>query len=178
MPARHSVLPSPPPTSGSPKLLFYKINYPINRLESTLLQVFILGDLKPFGINTYEKQGEGCQLWLTKYYKKVSLAADCLPARQASLSVGFPHFHFSIFRSFLPLWASAPLRANRSSIFRIFFQVPYPLSPLPATLTKTAGVYTNNSHSGTPNFSTFNFQLSTVDFQYNRCVSIRGANEF
>jgi hypothetical protein len=29
------------------------------------------------------------------------------------------------------------------------FQVPYPLSPFLATLTKTAGVYTNNSHFGT-----------------------------
>src|SRR5713226_3205722 len=34
-------------------------------------------------------------------------------------------------------------------LFRIFFQVPYPVTLLFATLTKTAGVYTNNSHSGT-----------------------------
>src|SRR5260370_19779638 len=33
-------------------------------------------------------------------------------------------------------------------LFRIFFQVPYPATPLFATLTKTAGVYTNNSHFG------------------------------
>jgi hypothetical protein len=44
-----------------------------------------------------------------------------------------------------PAYASA----SSTSIFRIFFQVPYPLSPLLATLTKTAGVCTNNSHSGT-----------------------------
>src|SRR5207302_2395382 len=31
---------------------------------------------------------------------------------------------------------------------RTLFQVPYPVSPLLATLTKTAGVYTNNSRSG------------------------------
>jgi|SRR6266850_491412 len=30
------------------------------------------------------------------------------------------------------------------------FQVPHPATPLFATLTKTTGVYTNNSHSGTP----------------------------
>src|SRR5712664_2525739 len=36
-----------------------------------------------------------------------------------------------------------------SPIFRIFFQVPYPATPLFATLAKTAGVCTNNSHSGT-----------------------------
>ncbi len=41
-------------------------------------------------------------------------------------------------------------RANRAaSIFRMLFQVPYPVSLLFATLTKTAGVCTNNSHSGT-----------------------------
>jgi len=48
-----------------------------------------------------------------------------------------------------------------SSIFRIFFQVPYPATPLFAALvrlldperfygTKTAGVCTQNSHSGSP----------------------------
>ncbi len=36
-----------------------------------------------------------------------------------------------------------------SPIFRIFFQVPYPATPLFATLTKTAGVCINNSHCGT-----------------------------
>jgi hypothetical protein len=36
-----------------------------------------------------------------------------------------------------------------SSILRTLFQVPYPVSPLLATLTKTAGVCTNNSHFGT-----------------------------
>src|SRR5260370_2136487 len=37
----------------------------------------------------------------------------------------------------------------RSSIFRTLFQVPYPATPLFATLAKTAGECTNNSHSGT-----------------------------
>jgi len=36
-----------------------------------------------------------------------------------------------------------------TSIFRILFQVPYPLTPLFATLTKTTGVYPISSHSGT-----------------------------
>jgi len=36
-----------------------------------------------------------------------------------------------------------------SPIFRTLFQVPYLVSPLLATLTKTAGVRTDNSHSGT-----------------------------
>src|SRR5579864_2645504 len=34
-------------------------------------------------------------------------------------------------------------------VFRILFQVPYALTPLFATLTKTAGVYPLSSHSGT-----------------------------
>src|SRR2546425_7392566 len=93
--------------------------------------------------------------------------------------------------------------AARSSIFRTLFQVRYAVTPVFATLAKTAGVYTNNSHSGThhsplatilkffhwPELANrhgripstcflFNFQLSTVNFQYNRCASIRGRNEF
>src|SRR5260370_39124792 len=41
------------------------------------------------------------------------------------------------------LWSAPP------SVFVTLFQVPYPATPLFATLTKTAGVCTNNSHSGT-----------------------------
>src|SRR5882724_1361529 len=41
----------------------------------------------------------------------------------------------------LPLCASAPVRANRSSILRTHFQVPYPATPLFATLTNTPGVW-------------------------------------
>src|SRR5947209_2869584 len=39
--------------------------------------------------------------------------------------------------------------AARSSIFRTLFQARYAVTPVFATLAKTAGVYTNNSHSGT-----------------------------
>jgi hypothetical protein len=131
----HAVLPSPPPISDLQKLLFYKINHPINRLESTLLQVFILGNFKPFGINTYEKQGEGCQLWLTKYYKKVSFAAECLTARlpgpQASLSVLVPHFPFSRFQ--FPFFPSAlRLRASaRQPVFHLPYALPSSVSCKP-----------------------------------------------
>ena len=61
-------------------------------------------------------------------------------------------------------------------VFRTLFQVPYSATPLFATLTKTAGVCTNNSHSGThlagacePAWGVssrcfpFNLQLSTVN---------------
>jgi hypothetical protein len=53
-----------------------------------------------------------------------------------------------------------------SSVFRILFQVPYPVSPLLATLTKTPGVWGYSSHSGTPSSAAqpafpINYQLST-----------------
>src|SRR6266581_4546725 len=92
--------------------------------------------------------------------------------------------------------------AARSSIFRTLFQVRYAVTPVFATLAKTAGVYTNNSHSGTrhsplatilkffhwPELANrhgripstcflFNFQLSAVNFHYNRCAFVRGRNE-
>src|SRR5712692_372318 len=54
-----SPAPVPPLPSGPQQLLLYKLVSPINHLESTLLQVFILRNLKSFGINTYKKQGEG-----------------------------------------------------------------------------------------------------------------------
>src|SRR5258708_16219902 len=56
----------------SRQLLFYNSRTLRTHLESTLLQVFILENLKTFGINTYEKQGREYRLWLTKYSKVVS----------------------------------------------------------------------------------------------------------
>src|SRR6266852_3044213 len=58
---------------NSRQLLFYDPRPLRTHLESTLLQVFILENLKPFGINTYEKQGRGYCLWLTDCSKVVSL---------------------------------------------------------------------------------------------------------
>ncbi len=71
-PMGFAVLPSPSLASGPQVLLLSKFKAPINHAESTLLQVFFLKNLKPFGINTYEKQGEGSPLWLTNCSKKVS----------------------------------------------------------------------------------------------------------
>src|SRR2546425_10067470 len=54
--------------------------------------------------------------------------------------------------SHLPCSATLCLRGSVAappSILRTHFQVPYPATPLFPTLPKTAGVYTNNSHSGT-----------------------------
>jgi hypothetical protein len=55
-----------------------------------------------------------------------------------------------------PVDSSPCLRASvaaPSSIFRMHFQVPYPATPLFATLTKTAGCHPNNSQSGTHHHS-------------------------
>src|SRR3989442_11539178 len=72
--ARYAALPSPSLASGPQVLLLSKLNAPLNHAESTLLQVFFLKNLKPFGINTLEEQGEGSPLWLTNCYKQVSVA--------------------------------------------------------------------------------------------------------
>ncbi len=73
----------------------------------------------------------------------------------ASLGLNIPTFQPSTFQR---LWLTL------SPIFRTLFQVPYPVSPLLATLTKTAGVCTNNSHYGThpPPFSISYPLLSTA----------------
>src|SRR5713226_9278072 len=55
-----------------------------------------------------------------------------------------PHFHTSR-RTSVKLSQKNPLK----SVPYILFQVPYPLSPLFATLTKTTGAWPNSSHSGT-----------------------------
>src|SRR5260370_7038639 len=49
---RYAVLPSPSLASDPQVLLLSNFKAPINHAESTLLQVFFLKNLKPFGINT------------------------------------------------------------------------------------------------------------------------------
>ena len=64
---RSTLLASPPdPLLRAPSeslvpqlLLLYKPIPGLRHLESTLLQVFILKNLKLFGITTFEKQGRG-----------------------------------------------------------------------------------------------------------------------
>ncbi len=57
--ARCAVLPCPSPASGPQVLLLSKLKGRLNHAESTLLQVFFLKNLKPFGITTFRKTGEG-----------------------------------------------------------------------------------------------------------------------
>jgi hypothetical protein len=53
------VLPTSTLASGPQVLLLSKLKAPINHAESTLLQVFFLKNLKPLGINTFEKKEGG-----------------------------------------------------------------------------------------------------------------------
>src|SRR5437879_10706948 len=72
-PTGYAVLPSPSLASDPQLLLLSKLKAPINHVESTLLQVLILKQLKvPLESITFEKQGEGSPLWLTNCSKKVS----------------------------------------------------------------------------------------------------------
>src|SRR5260370_3907647 len=84
-PMGYAVLPTPSLASGTQALLLSKLKAPINHAESTLLQVFFLKNLKPFGINTFEKQGEGSPLWLTNCSKRVSIG-------RARWNPNFPNF--------------------------------------------------------------------------------------
>src|SRR5260370_3659259 len=84
-PMGYAVLPPPSLASGPQALLLSKLKDPINHAESTLLQVFFLKNLKPFGINTFEKQGEGSPLWLTNCSKKVYV-------RKGRWNPNFPNF--------------------------------------------------------------------------------------
>src|SRR6266446_2923799 len=79
---------------------------------------------KFFRCNTYKKQGGGAVIMVNQ----------------------MPETNHASSTSALCLRASV---AAASSIFRTLFQVPYAVSPLLATLTKTAGVWGYSSHSGT-----------------------------
>ena len=60
------------------------------------------------------------------------------PAAQRPLHFRYRHENFATATPF-----SRPFFSSTSALFHF----PYPATPLFATLTKTAGVYTNNSHS-------------------------------
>jgi len=64
--------------------------------------------------------------------------------RRSRKSCSIPLFRAARFISYLFSYSPFP----RSPILRSFFQVPYPTSPLFATLTKTLGVWGHSSHFG------------------------------
>src|SRR5713226_10783704 len=79
------------------------------------------GPPKPFRCNTYKKQGEGVPIMVNQVLETSH------PLSSATLRLCAP-----------------------PSILRTHFQVPYPATPLFATLTKTPGAWGYSSHSGTP----------------------------
>jgi hypothetical protein len=98
-----------------PKQLLLYDSRPIGtHLKSTLLEVFILENLKVFGINTYEKQGRGYRLWLTKFYKKVYFA----PRALFSITYGNPILQLSSFQSYAGMGGTPPSLHFHFSIFR------------------------------------------------------------
>jgi hypothetical protein len=138
-PMGYAVLPPSSLASGPQLLLLCKFRCSINHTESTLLQVFFLKNLKAFEFNTYEKQGEGSPLWSTNCSKKVSPAAHCVPAHQASLSVDFTHFQ--LFH--LPLFPSA-LRP-RASARQLVFHLPY---TLPSSVSRKSFICRSYENTG------------------------------
>ncbi len=113
-------------------------------LESTLVEVFILNTLNPFRMNTCRAKPHFAQFWCNVSSFRINTCKSV--SKQMTLSTfrintyektggwgGLPSY-----RPVLPL-----------PILRTLFQVPYPVSPLLATLTKTPGVYTQSSQFGT-----------------------------
>jgi hypothetical protein len=72
------------------------------------------------------------------------------PFRKVECSATMCVFCIPVSEPGFTLHAALPTHNRAASILRTLFQVPYPVSPVFATLTKTAGVCTNNSHSGSP----------------------------
>jgi hypothetical protein len=119
MPSRRAVLLTPPKSFHPSQLLSRRQSVPISPLAATLI------NLPASVANKRLTAGlNPVDATLTKSRGYI------LQARHLSLS-------------------SSLLSSPLPPIFRTHFQVPYPGSPLLAALTKTAGVCTNNSHSGT-----------------------------
>jgi len=106
----HPALPSRRPLSHSHhgptprQLLLYDFRRTKTHLKSTLLEVFILNNLKAFRITTFEKHERGYRLWLTNCYERVSSASALLkrpnplfPAAPAQPTDSSPYFPFSLF---------------------------------------------------------------------------------
>ena len=159
--ARRAVLLLPPKSSHSPQLPSSQHVAPISPLGATLTQppskccsqkTYAIPN--SFRCNTYKKHRMEGQLWLTSS----SFLITSRPKLQRNLG---PHIPTLSERSNLQIGASPQLRSadpdlvgtfnlqtvfQLSPILRTLFQVPYPLSPVFATLTKTAGVWGHSSH--------------------------------
>ncbi len=130
MPARHAVLLTPLESSHPKALLSRQPQPPISPLAATLMNLLASAANKRLTVELSPLDAT-----LTKY------RGDILRPKSFSLSPPLRSLQF--------LSALQCLCGSRSSIFRTLFQVRYAVTPVFATLAKTAGVYTNNSHSGT-----------------------------
>jgi hypothetical protein len=147
--------PSPCLPSSSPEL------FPKSRSLDPPSRPF--APFNPFGfklLRTLSLNGALATLYFSMPSALFLSQRGCTPLPPFSSS--HPHSHLAC-----PPWRACPeLRGNQSetllfcakhefasplfSAHYTLFQVPYPAAPLFATLTKTTGVCTNSSHSGTP----------------------------
>src|SRR6266481_947216 len=121
--ARQVVLLTPPKSSHPSQLLSRQQPAPVSPLAATFMSLpasvankRLTAELSPLDATLTKNTGEGKRLWLSGHYRRAIL----LLAHPLCLRV---------------------FGAAASSILRTLFQVPYPPSPLLATLTKTPGVW-------------------------------------
>ncbi len=114
-------------------------------LESTLVEVFILNSLNPFRMNTCRAKPHFAQFWCNISPFRINTCKSV--SKQTVLST----FRINTYEKTGGWGRGIPSNRPIPSppILRRLFQVPYPVSPLLATLAKTAGVYTQSSQFGT-----------------------------
>ena len=117
----------------------------VTPLESTLVEVFILNTLNPFRMNTCRAKPHFAQFWCNISPFRINTCKSV--SKQTTLST----FRINTYEKTGGWGRGIPSNRPIPSppILRRLFQVPYPVSPLLATLTKTPGVSGYSSHSGT-----------------------------
>src|SRR5260370_14623964 len=102
------------------ELLLYIHPSPITHLQSTLPQVFILENLKPFRCNTYEKTGGGVLIMFNQVLEKNHLPSS--PFR-VSASLWLPCLPFSV--------RTSKFRIPQLLCFPLFRKLPLCHPPIP-----------------------------------------------
>jgi len=108
---------------------------------------------KPLKVIIDEQYQYAIMVWLIRHDSSV----PCEPCSPARRSFQLPQNLCARPELFTAI-RSRPTILDFRSLFSsgcALFHFPYPVSPVLATLAKTAGVYTNNSHSGTLHSSPF-----------------------
>src|SRR5258708_896005 len=117
----------------------------VTPLESTLVELLILSTLNPFRMNTCRAKPHFAQFWCNISPFRINTCKSV--SKQTTLST----FRINTYKKTGGWGRGIPSNRPIPSppILRRLFQVPYPVSPLLATLTKTPGVYTQNPQFGT-----------------------------